>query len=377
MKALGICSEGFEKAAAIEINEITGKETVEELGGVSFEAENNEEIAELCYRAQSLHKVMLVLGEFNTDNLEDNLGEKIKKTDFGSWLNGTFRVNVYHEKELDVSGMDLAAKAGEFIINKTNAKADMENPKVIVLVYIHGQKGYFGIDFAGITLSKRDYKIYNVPSSLNASTAYCLLRMAGWAPGKIVLDPMCGSGIIPIEAGLSYAKKPPHFHIKDKLAFTRFMDFDFSAVDKEAVENDKKIGREAKLHCADHLLAALRATKNNAKIADIDRIISATKIDLEWLETKYDEKFFDFIITHPPSISKYSNVKELEKMYNEFFYQAEYILKDDGIVAVLANSSDGFLKACENNKFQMISENQVWQGKHKFSLMIFKKQNSD
>lgn len=373
MKCLGVCAEGFEKAASAEIHEITGKECTEEKAAVKFEADSYKEIAEVTYRTQTLQKVMLVLGEFSFDDITSKLKEEVDRADFGDWLKGTFRVNVYHNEELEMRGMDLAAEAGEYIIDKTNAKARMENPDVIVLVYVINDKCYFGIDFAGINLSKRDYKIYNAPSSLNSATAAGLLKKAGWSPGKVLLDPMCGSGIIPIEAALAYANKPPHFHLKEKLAFTKFMDFDFEKIDKNMYENDKKLGKEANIHCADYVLAALRATKNNAKIADVDRIMNPTKIDLEWLETKYDEKSIDYIVTHPPSPSRHSNTKELKKLYDEFFYQAEYILKDDGVVAVLADSSELFGEAAEKNNFSLDSTEYVWQGQHRFVLMLFRR----
>ncbi|MGM5482458.1 MAG: methyltransferase [Nanobdellota archaeon] len=374
MKCLGICSQGFERAALSEISEITGKEASTVKAGVIFEAESNQEIAELCYRSQSLHKVVLVLGEFDFTDMLTDLEKDINNSDFGGWLKeGTFRANVFHYESLDLPAMDLAAKAGEYVINKTGIKADMENPDVIFLLYVYDNKCIYGVDFSGITLSKRDYKIYNAPSSLNASTAFCLLKMAGWKPGNVLLDPMCGSGIIPIEAALAYTNKPPHFHVKDKLAFTKFMDFDFSRVETNILENDKKLGKEANIHCADYILAALRATKNNAKVADVERVISATKIDLEWIETKYTEKSIDFIITHPPSVSKHANVKGLKKTYDELFYQAEYVLKDEGRVALITNSPDELKQAAEKNKFSLTHEQEAWQGNHHFMLLFFEK----
>ncbi|MFW5991140.1 MAG: methyltransferase [Candidatus Nanoarchaeia archaeon] len=374
MKCLGICPEGFEEAAKLEVNEITGKPVEGHKACVSFETESYEEIARVCYSTQSLYKVLLMFNEFEYQDLEKELKEHIDKTEFGSWFdNRKFRANVFHFEDLDIGGMELAALAGEYVIDKTGAKADMENWDVIFLVFVHKGKCYFGIDFAGLNLSKRDYKIYNNPSSLNAVTAISLLKMAGWTPGKILLDPMCGSGVIPIEAALAYLKKPPHFHLKDKLAFTRFMDFDFSVVDETQAENTKTGGKEANIYCSDHVLAALRATKNNAKIADVDKVISATKCDLEWLETKFDERSIDFIITHPPAVSKHSNLKQLKKVYNELFYQAEYVLKDTGVVGILAESMEELQEAAEKNNFAMESSKNVWQGKHKFYLMLFKK----
>eukprot|EP00897_Mesotaenium_endlicherianum_P000755 jgi/Mesen1/10680/ME000009S10482 len=48
--------------------------------------------------------------------------------------------------------------------------------------------------------SKRSYRRALVRTSLKPSTAYALLHLAAVEPGHIILDPMCGSGTIPLEA---------------------------------------------------------------------------------------------------------------------------------------------------------------------------------
>ena len=370
MKGIATYFIGFEDIASNEIQKITGQNVSHREGALIFPLKDEKDLAKLSYKAHSLQKVMLLLQEFEYED-EESLN-KID-VDFSQYLDGkTFRVNCIHDETAELSGMEIAAKVGEFIVNKTGAKANMDNPDIIFLIYIYNCNAYLCIDYSGIDLSKRDYKIYNHPSSLNGSVAYSLLKTAGWKPGKSLLDPMCGSGIIPIEAGLEYAKRSPHSFIKDKLSFTKLIDFDFNSVDEEILENKKT---DSKIYCSDYVLASIRATKNNAKIAEIDKIINPTKCDLEWLETKFDEKSIDIIATHPPSVSRHSNVKELNKVYGELFYQAEYILKDDGKVAIISNSSEEIINAAENNKFTLVEKKEVWQRKHRFEVMVFSKSN--
>lgn len=368
MEGIATYFSGFSDIAAKEIENITGQKAKEKTGALVFPVNSLQELATLAYKGQSLHKVMLLLEviEYEEEESLENL-----KADVSSWVNEkTFRVNCIHDETAEVSGMEIAAKAGEVIVNKTGAKASMKNPDVIFVIYIYNSVAYLCVDFSGFDLSKRDYKIYNHPSALNGAIGYCFIKTTGWEPGMSIMDPMCGSGIIPIEAAFEYTGKSPRHFQKDRFAFTKFLDFDFEKTDKEAKENKKS---ENKIYCSDQLLASLRATKNNAKIAEVDRIISPTKCDLEWLETKFDEKSIDVIATHPPSVSKHSNVKELKKVYNELFYQAEYILKDEGVIGVISNTEKEIVEAAQNNKFSLKEKRQVWQRRHEFTVMIFNK----
>lgn len=359
---------GFEDIASKEIEKIIGKKAEPRQGVLAFPVDSLEELATLTYKTQSLHKVMLLLEEIEYDDSQslENL-----KAEVSSWVDEkTFRVNCIHDETAELSSMELAAKAGEVIINKTGAKVSMENPDVIFVIYIYNSKAYLCVDFSGFDLSKRDYKIYNHPSALNGAVAYCFLKTTQWEPGMSMSDPMCGSGVIPIEAAFEYANKSPRYFLKDRFAFLKFLDFDFKKIDSEIKEN-KKV--QSAINCSDQLLASLRATKNNAKIAEVGFIINSTKCDLEWLETKFDEKSIDIIATHPPSVAKHSNIKELFKVYDELFYQAEYILKDEGTIGVISNTKKEIIQAAEKNKFRLEHEREIWQRRHKFIVMIFKK----
>ena len=66
---------------------------------------------------------------------------------------------------------------------------DLESPDVTFFVYIIGKRFFFGVDFAGFDLSKRNYKVFALADSIKASVAYSLVRLAGVKNGMVVLDP--------------------------------------------------------------------------------------------------------------------------------------------------------------------------------------------
>ncbi len=364
MKALAIAPYGFSETAASEIEEISGCRTRIVSGGIEIDVPDAETIAKITMFSQSIRKIMQLVLAVSYDELYDSIGR------MPYIENRTFRVNCVHHGN-DLSSMDVAGDVGGMILKKNpEAKVDMDEPDVIVLVYVYENTAYLGIDFAGIDLSKRDYKIYNHPASLNGAFAYNLLRFSGWKTDETMLDPMCGSGIIPIEAAIAASGRAVQGFRKDRMAFTRIVEYD---VPDAVGEHPKKAS--ANILCSDHMLACIRAAKNNAKIADV--LIKPSKNDLEWLETKHDEKSVMRIVTHPPSLSKHSNPKELAKTYNELFYQAEYILDDAGSVAILVISPDMVIEAAEKNRFRLEKDIVVFQGEQKHHALLFRKEKKE
>jgi len=404
MKALGITHIGSEKTAEMEISELLGvKKTKTGESVAVFSTKDNKELAGLCYRSQSLSGVMLVLGNFELKGKEQKNRDKsdilkeltkaVKKTDFSGWLkNRTFRVNCQHLHDVGVSGQDIAEHAGGDIVALTKAKAKMEDPDIIILVYITEKICYIGIDFAGFDMSKRDYKIYAHSSSLNGSVAYGMLRAAGYKKGMTLLDPFCGSGIIPIEAALFSSGISPNFFRKDKFAFHRFMDIDLGKSDNVEKKNsdmrnvekkyvdkkkaDQKRAERSKqtIFCSDHLLSCIKAARNNAKIADVHKQIAVTKADIEWLDTRYDKCFFDIIATAPPVDSKMADKKQVERVYKEFLHQAEFVLKKNGRISVILPKTELLKKCVEGDEnFRIADELSIYQGKQKMSVVVLKK----
>ena len=117
----------------------------------------------------------------------------------------------------------------------------------------------------------------------------------------------------------------------------------------------------------------INAAKKNAKIAGINKAINFSRIDPEWLDLKLDKESIDKIVTHPPELTKHTNPKDIEKIHDQFFYQAEFIIKKDGKVVVITKTTDLIKKAAEKYKFKVEKEREVWEGKEAFKLVVFSK----
>jgi 23S rRNA G2445 N2-methylase RlmL len=376
MKGLAICSKGIEDTAALEVKELIKAKARIKDSCVIFNIRKLEELCLLCYKAQSAEKILFLLGAFELKELE----KSIAKIKFDDWLdrNTTFRVSCKKMNNKGLSSEEISGSIGALIIKsikKYKQKVDLDNPDITFLIFINGNTAYFGVDFSGRDLHKREYKLFAHPDSLRSTIAYSLVRIAVLKKEEVLLDPFCHSGEIPIEAALFISNFPVNYYSKEKFAFLKFKFFkkkDFSkffrAVDRKIVKMKKPL-----INCFDSKMMNLNAAKKNAKIAGINKSINFSRMDVEWLDTKLNKESVDKIVTHLPELTRNADIKDTEKRYNEFFYQAEFILKKKGKMVIISRDNDLLKKVAGKYKFRIEKEKEVWCGKQRFGVLVFGK----
>ncbi|MCD6580537.1 MAG: 23S rRNA (guanine(2445)-N(2))/(guanine(2069)-N(7))-methyltransferase, partial [Desulfuromusa sp.] len=82
----------------------------------------------------------------------------------------------------------------------------VEQPDVRLNLHIYRDQATLSIDLSGDSLHRRGYRIDGVHAPLKENLAAAILIRAGWpaicAAGGGLADPLCGSGTLPVEAGL-------------------------------------------------------------------------------------------------------------------------------------------------------------------------------
>ena len=88
---------------------------------------------------------------------------------------------------------------------------DSSHPDLRINVYLHEDVATVSIDLSGESLHRRGYRQEGVEAPLKENLAAALLMLAGWpkGDGSAFLDPMCGSGTLPIEAAMMSANIAP------------------------------------------------------------------------------------------------------------------------------------------------------------------------
>lgn len=399
-KALVICNVGFEDETRLEIEEILSCRIEPEMfqGILIFDIDSRDDLAKITYESQTAIKTFLLSGRSDdgTDSL-DYLSKMLCSERYREFLGRPLKVfckDVLTREELISSQKkdeDEEDKSKEGLHRSriisfadSISKAARENLSIELKVsmndfktglYLIQQSGttFLGIDFSGKELSKRDYRIFCHKNSLNATIASSLIYFSGAdqylkkSARKnpiVILDPFCGSGTIPIEFALKFNRISPQHFEEDKLAYRNFgiavKDFDQEIEENESV---RIIG-------FDNMLPNIKASQKNSKIANINKFIEFSKVGTDWLDIKFSEKEVNMIVTDPPVIPKIGDEKEVLKSYKELFYQAEYILKKDGTVTIISQSDriKGFAE-----KFELVKEKEVFQGKQKMLVMQYRK----
>jgi 23S rRNA (guanine2445-N2)-methyltransferase / 23S rRNA (guanine2069-N7)-methyltransferase len=116
---------------------------------------------------------------------------------------------------------------------------DAAHPHLRVNVHVANGEATLAIDLAGESLHRRGYRVEQVEAPLKETLAAAILLRAGWpelaAQGKTLIDPMCGSGTLPIEAALIAGDIAPGL-TRDHFGFLRWRQHDRSLWKKLMLE---------------------------------------------------------------------------------------------------------------------------------------------
>lgn len=361
MKALAIVFKGIEEAAKKEIENIISKKAEIRPACLLFEA-SEEEIVRLCYKSQTLQRVISLFKSFKiTDDFEKDIKDNISNCDFSLLADKTFKVECKRIGKHAFSSQDIEAYTGEVILDNVSTKVVMDNPEREIFVYIFDNDCYIGLDFCGFDLSKREYKVFTHASDFNGAVASSFLYFLGYSGKEKLLDPFCMTGTLLVEAALFSTGKSAHFFQKEKFLFNKFLEIDLTKFDE-----DKEAGN---IFGFDSLMHNISSAKKNSKIAGISQKINFSRIDVDWLDTKFGENEIDIILTKPKEPSKVVSEKDATRLLKELFHQASFVLKKDGKMGLILEKPD-FAKPLAEN-FKLEKEIEIMQGKKKFYFLIF------
>jgi len=374
MKIISICSPGLEDIAALEVKELCKVESILRDGAIIFET-TKEKILDYCYLAQAPYKILAHLEDkdFNTQKDIEKFTEKINLSE---WINAntTFKAICTREGKHNFTSEEIARKTGDIIQQKTNLQVNLTTPDILVHFHIQNNNCYVGIDLTKLDHSKRDYKLFSPPETLKATIAFALIKLAKYAPKEKLLNIFTGSGVIAIEAALSASKKSINYYQKNKLQFQNFAPFKETYFEGYYDKLDKKVKMDnLQIYAYDNTLSNVKSAQKNSKISGISKIIHISKVDTEWLDTKFEENEIDKIVTYLPSPSKRKEDKVTKKIYTELFYQTEFILNPKGLLVTAIRNNKLLLEAQKESKIQLVEERQIMQGKCPLYINIFKK----
>ncbi len=147
-----------------------------------------------------------------------------------------------------------------------------EGAEIRINLHLFRDQMTVSLDSSGEPLFKRGYRQETGPAPVNEVLAAGLIRLARWEGDTHLIDPMCGSGTIPIEGALLAKNIPPGI-FREEFSFMHWNDYDdvlFNKIKETLSEKIKRPFELIKIIGYDRDAHVLEAAKRNAAHAKVD-----------------------------------------------------------------------------------------------------------
>ena len=289
-------------------------------------------------------RVLVKLGEFNAYSFEE-LFQQTKALPWEQWIpeDGKFTVTGSSVKSKLYSVPDCQSIVKKAIVEKlkdTYCKEWFEEtgPEYIIKVTILKDRVTITLDTSGAGLHKRGYRVRDVEAPIKETLAAAMVKLSFWKAGRLLVDPFCGSGTIPIEAAMIGRNMAPGISRK-------FAAEEWSNIPKELWKEERKLAFEAILHDRDIRIqaydinpAAIKASIENAMEAGVDDCIEFKTQPLKNLVFPEDH---GIMICNPPYGERIGEKEGIHRIYKDL----ERLFKENPTWSLYLITTDKELEA--------------------------------
>jgi len=302
--------EGLEWVLAGELEALGAREVRVGRRTVEFAADPGRD-RETLYRAvlecRTAIRVLEPLGRFRVDS-PDALYRALQTVDWTEQLTAadTLRVDaVIHDTFVNHS-LYAAQVVKDAVVDQLRTPSGrrpdvrLRGATLRLALHLVGDVATIFRDAAGRSLHQRGWRVGEVEAPLSEVLAAGILAIAGWHPGEALLDPLCGSGTLAIEAATAAAGMAPGLWRARRRAhgFFRFRDCDRGLADRLVAELEARVrSPEAVFHASDLDPGAVAAARACATAAGV-----ATWVEIEQrhFEEVRPSSTPGLIVTNPP-----------------------------------------------------------------------------
>jgi 23S rRNA (guanine2445-N2)-methyltransferase / 23S rRNA (guanine2069-N7)-methyltransferase len=210
---------GIEGLLGQEFRDLGIPDVKEGRAGVAFGGGLNAAYA-ACLWSRLANRILMPIAQFPAATGEE-LYDGIRSVDWSLHMEpeSTLAVDFAASRSAITHTLFGAQKVKDAIVDHFRSESgirpsvDLARPDLRVNLYLDRDQATLSIDLSGDSLHKRGYRIEGGKAPLKENLAAAILLRAGWpevaAAGGQLIDPMCGSGTLPIEAALMAADFAP------------------------------------------------------------------------------------------------------------------------------------------------------------------------
>ena len=257
------------------------------------------------YELRTALRILKPLTQFQIHS-QDDLYKKIKQINWANYLDsrGSLAIDGVVNSELFHHSKFAALRCKDAIADhfreRYNHRPDvkLDRPDLRLNLHINDRTVRLSMDSSGESLHKRGYRLAGAMAPLNEVLAAGMVIQTGWKGDRPLIDPMCGSGTILIEAALIAANQAPHKY-REWFGFMTWKDFDlrlWKRIKRESRERERPI--EVEIIGSDKSEENLRAAQENIHRVRLDRFITLRVKD--FAKYKRPPAGPAMLITNPP-----------------------------------------------------------------------------
>jgi putative N6-adenine-specific DNA methylase len=317
-KFFATCPRGLEPLLAEELRQWKAESIHAVGGGVGFEGDFL-----FCYRVNLESRIASrVLWQVRAGGYrsEDDIYEAAYSLPWTDWFDParTIRVDISATKSPLTSLNFVTLKIKDAVCDKVRRLSgrrpdvDTRRPDVPIQGHLTDRDFALYLDTTGEPLFKRGQRLATGEAPLRENLAAGILRLAGWSPGTPLLDPMCGSGTILLEAACIALDIAPglgrHF------AFEKLKNFDprrwRELWQRSAARQKAKV--PLPIYGSDLSGDALKAARANFKAAGLANVVSLKRANVLEIAAPAKE---GIIVTNPPYGVRLGEQQQLAEFY--------------------------------------------------------------
>ena len=320
IRLIATTSFGLEAVVKRELQALGFDDLQTSNGKVEFPA-TPEDIPRLNLWLRCAGRVLLKMGEFKAVTF-DELFEQTKDLPWEDWITqeGQFTVTGKAVKSTLGSIRACQAIVKKAVVERLKAKYQTEwfaetGPEFTIQVAMLNDIATLTIDTSGSGLNKRGYRAGVGDAALRETLAAALVQLSFWNPERLLIDPMCGSGTILIEAALIARNIAPG--LKRDFAAEAWPSIRSGLWQEERQAAQAAINKTVELKIFGYDLdpEMVKISQANAKNAGVGDDISFAQKDVKelWIDQQYG-----IVISNPPYGVKMSSFQEINQIYISF-----------------------------------------------------------
>jgi len=312
---------GLEAPVKRELEALGFKILRSEDGKITFQGDERGIVrANLWLRCAD--RVQIKMAEFKALEFED-LFQQVKAIPWEEWIppDGKFIVNGSSVKSKLSSVPACQSVSEKAIVERLKETYGIEYFEKTGALYdikitLLKDRVTVTLDTTGPGLHKRGYRQNAVIAPIKETLAAAMINLSFWRAGRILIDPCCGSGTIPIEAAMIARNIAPGLN-------REFVSQEWEAIPEKLWKEEKKKAYEAidwetelEIYAYDIDKRAIESAKENAAEAGVEDDIVFTLGDGG--KIKSDGKEGGIIVTNPPYGERIGDRESIDKLYEGF-----------------------------------------------------------